>query len=141
LSAIVGIFLARCLLVMLFLPFSAADKILNRKQAVDQAATAVWPRSLAALLIAAGLGVEVVMSLGIITGVADRLAAFVLAVYCLVTAVLWKPFWKTPDFRLKGASQGRELLAFGTDASGLRHFFEHPLASSRPYYSDSKGGP
>ncbi|MGH9810238.1 MAG: DoxX family membrane protein, partial [Terriglobia bacterium] len=88
-------------LVLLFLPFSALDKVLNFKQACDQASQAVSARSLATTLIFAGLGVEIFMSLAILTGVADRLAAFILAGYCLVTAMLWKPFWKTPDFRLK----------------------------------------
>lgn len=139
----------RCLLVMLFLPFSALDKILNLNQAVDQAAEAVRPRSAARLLIFFGLGIEVVMSLGILTGIADRLAAFILAGYCLVTAMLWKQFWKSPDFRLKGVSGGREifwdflknsalaggllLLAFGTDASGVRNLWSHPFASTHPY--------
>lgn len=139
----------RCLLVMLFLPFSALDKILNAKQAVDQAADAVRTRWVARLFIVLGFGIEVVMSLAILTGVADRLAAFILAGYCLVTALLWKQFWKSPDFRLKGASRGREifwdflkngavaggllLLAFGTDASGVRNLWNHPLASTRPY--------
>jgi putative oxidoreductase len=51
-------FAARALLVMLFLPFSALDKVLNFKQAVGQAAEAVSNRSLATALIFAGLGVE-----------------------------------------------------------------------------------
>ena len=50
------------------------------------------------------------MSLAILTGFADRLAAFILGGYCLVTALLWKQFWATPDFRLQGASQGREVF-------------------------------
>jgi putative oxidoreductase len=137
-------------LVMLFLPFSALDKVLNFRQAVDQAAEAA-PRSLATVLIFAGLGVEVFMSLAVMTGIADRLAALVLAVYCVATALLWKQFWKTPDFRLSGASHGRELfwdflknlalgggflaLAFGANANGFERFISHPLASSHPYSS------
>ena len=38
--SMVVVFAARALLVMLFLPFSALDKILNFKQAVGQAAEA-----------------------------------------------------------------------------------------------------
>jgi putative oxidoreductase len=126
---------ARLALVMLFLPFSALDKVLNFRPAVDQAAEAAPSRSLATVLIFAGLGVEVFMSLAILTGVADRLAALVLAAYCIVTALLWKQFWKTPDFRLRGASHGRELfwLAFGASANGFERFVSHPLASSHPY--------
>lgn len=146
--SILLIFVARCLLVLLFLPFSALDKILNFDEAVGQAAQSA-PVRLAPILILMGLSVEVVMSLAILTGIADRLAAFILAGYCVVTALLWKQFWKVPDFRLKAASRGREtfwdflknlalaggflMLAFGTDASGARRFAEHPLASSHPY--------
>ncbi len=50
------------------------------------------------------------MSLAILTGVADRFAALVLAVYCLMTAVLWKQFWKAGDLRLQGRSRGRETF-------------------------------
>jgi putative oxidoreductase len=148
-------FAARALLVMLFLPFSALDKVLNFKQAVGQAAEAVSNRSLATALIFAGLGVEVVMSLAILTGVADRMASVILAGYCIVTALLWKQFWKAPDFRLRGASRGRDTfwdflknlalaggflaLAFGASASGFQQFMAHPLASSHPY-SHGAGG-
>ncbi|HUB85818.1 MAG TPA: DoxX family membrane protein, partial [Rhizomicrobium sp.] len=72
----------RCLLVGLFLPFSALDKILNFKQAIAQASQAVSNRGVATALILCGLGVEIVMSAAILTGVADRLAAFILAGYC-----------------------------------------------------------
>jgi putative oxidoreductase len=154
LSALVA-FGVRCLLVGLFLPFSALDKILNFKQAIAQASRAVSNRVLATALIACGFGVEVVMSAAILSGVADRLAAFVLAFYCVVTALLWKQFWKQRDFRLKGASAGREvfwdflknvalaggflLLAFGSDAKGVRRFVHHPLESSHPYAVPEEG--
>jgi len=149
LLSIVATLATRVLLVMLFLPFSALDKILNFRQAVDQSAEAAPSRSLAAILVFAGLGVEVCMSLAVLIGVADRLAALLLAAYCVVTALLWKQFWKTPDFRLRGASHGRELfwdflknlalgggflaLAFGASANGFERFVSHPLASSQPY--------
>jgi hypothetical protein len=96
------------------------------------------------------MSVEVVMSLGIVTGIADRAAAFVMAGYCIVTALLWKQFWKIPDFRLKGASHGRDtfwdflknlalaggflMLTFGPNASGVKTFIEHPLSSTQPYH-------
>jgi putative oxidoreductase len=147
---------SRCLLVMLFLPFSALDKILNFRQATEQAGQAA-PRPVATMLIFAGFVVEVVMSLAIVLGVADRMAAFILAGYCLVTALLWKPFWKTADFRLKGASRGREMfwdflknlalaggflmLAFGGDATGVTRFMAAPLASSHPYAVAVTTGP
>jgi putative oxidoreductase len=143
------VFLPRLLLVMLFLPFSSLDKILNFKTAVRQASQVVTSPMLATLLIVCGCCLEVVMSLAILTGIADRLAAFILAGYCVVTAVLWKQFWKKSDFRLQGKSQGRELfwdflknvsiaggfflLAFGTNQNDIRNFFADPFASSHPY--------
>ena len=151
------IFAARCLLVMLFLPFSALDKLINRRQALAQARQAVASPALAKVMLALGAAVEISMSLAILTGPADRLAAFIFAGYCLMTAVLWKQFWKTADFRLKGESPGRDLfwdflknvalaggflmLAFGGDASGVRRFFDHPLASSHPYAAYAQPAP
>lgn len=142
-------FLARLSLVLLFLPFSALDKLLNFDLAVQQARIVVASSALARALILSGLAVEVVMSLGVLSGVADRLAAFVLAGYCAVTAVLWKPFWRQPDFRLRGKSQGREMfwdflknfalaggflmITLGPDAASVTQFFTAPLASSQPY--------
>jgi putative oxidoreductase len=147
--SIVAALAARVLLVLLLLPFSALDKVLNFRQAVDQAAESAPNRSLATVLIFTGMGVEVFMSLAILSGIADRLAALVLAVYCVITALLWKQFWKAPDFRLSGASRGRELfwdflknlalgggflaLTFGASADGFERFVLHPLASSYPY--------
>ena len=143
------IFVSRCLLVMLFLPFSALDKVLNFDQAVGQATKAAPSKFMATLLILGGLGVEVIMSLAILTGIADRLAALILAAYCIVTAVLWKQFWRTADFRLQGESRGRDMfwdflknlavaggflmLTFGANAAGVRSFFHDPLGSSHPY--------
>ncbi|HEY2417818.1 MAG TPA: DoxX family membrane protein [Steroidobacteraceae bacterium] len=155
-SSIWIVLAVRCLLVALFLPFSALDKILNARQAVEQCRQTIPSRSLATVLIVLGFGIEVTMSLAILTGVFDRLAAVILAGYCLLTALLWKPFWKAPDFRLRGPSAGREvfwdflknfalaggflLLAFGSDAAGVRRFWAHPLASSRPYAASTDTG-
>jgi len=142
-------FAVRCLLVGLFLPFSALDKVLNFKQSMAQASLAIANRAFAIVLIAGGFCIEVLMSLAVLTGIADRLAALILAGYCLVTALLWKQFWSKPDFRLKGENSGRDvfwdflknvalaggflLLTFGPDASGVEQFLHHPLASSHPY--------
>ena len=150
-------FAVRCLLVGLFLPFSALDKVLNFKLALDQASKVMPGRALAVVLIAGGFCIEVFMSLAILTGVADRLAALILAGYCLITALLWKQFWKQPDFRLKGTSNGRDvfwdflknvalaggflLLAFGSNATGVGNFLHHPLASSHPYEILQAGAP
>jgi putative oxidoreductase len=147
--SVLAAFGVRCILVGLFLPFSALDKILNFKEAIAQASQAFSSRIVAVALIACGFGVEVLMSAAILTGTVDRLAAFVLAGYCIVTALLWKQFWKQRDFRLKGTSAGRGvfwdfmknialaggflLLAFGSDAAGVQRFARHPLQSSHPY--------
>jgi putative oxidoreductase len=143
-------FAARCLLVLLFLPFSALDKLLNFEQAVGQARQAVSNRILARALIGIGFGIEVLMSGAILAGIADRAAAIVLAAYCVATALLWKQFWKTPDFKLRGQSHGRDtfwdflknlalaggflMLASGADATGFRRLLDAPLASSHPYH-------
>jgi len=150
--SVVIAFAMRCLLVGLFLPFSAMDKVLNFKLAMTQALQAIPNRAFAEVLVVGGFCVEVLMSFAILTGIADRLAALILAGYCLITALLWKQFWMKPDFRLKGTSSGRDvlwdflknfalaggflLLAFGPDAKGVRHFFHRPLASSQPYEID-----
>ncbi|HEY6457832.1 MAG TPA: DoxX family protein [Steroidobacteraceae bacterium] len=148
--SILAIFAARALLVLLFFPFSATDKILNFNQAVSQASEVTRRRPFAMLLIVTGMGVEICMSLAILTGFADRMAALILAVYCIITALLWKQFWRTGDFTLKGpAGTGRELfwdflknlavaggfllLTFGATANGVERFLHAPFASSHPY--------
>ncbi len=148
---------SRGMLVALFLPFSALDKVLNFKQAVGQASEAVAHQGIAAVLIVGGLCIEIVMSAGILTGIADRLAAVILAGYCAATALLWKQFWKKPDFKLRGVSLGRDtfwdflknlalaggflMLAFGATAGGVQAFLDAPLASSQPYALPPDSGP
>ncbi|MCJ2103502.1 DoxX family protein [Methylobacterium sp. E-046] len=145
--SLVVAFGVRCLLVILFLPFSAADKIFNFSGAVGQASEIAPSRGLARGLIIAGLFVEIVMSLGVVTGIADRLAAFVLAGYCMATALLWKQFWKPGDFWAGG--KGRELfwdflknfslgagfllITFGTNSTTVLDLLSDPTASSHPY--------
>jgi putative oxidoreductase len=89
------------------------------------------------------------MSLGVVAGVADRMAALILAGYCAATAILYKRFWAQGDFWASGDSKGRTLfwdflknlslgagfllLVVGTDGSGLWSFLAHPFASSHPY--------
>jgi putative oxidoreductase len=136
-------------LVILFLPFSALDKLLNFKGAVAQAREAVPGRGPAIALIILGLFVEVFMSLGVVTGIADRACAFVLASYCALTALLWKRFWQQGDFWKSNTGRGRTLfwdflknfalgagfllITFGNDAVSVSQFLTHPLASSQPY--------
>ncbi len=141
----------RYLLVVLFFPFSALDKLLNFQGAVAQAQERFASRTVALGLIVAGLFVEIVMPLGILTGTADRLAAFILAGYCGVTALLWKQFWTKGDFWHAGESRSRDLfwdflknfalaggfllITFGTTARGVPAFFHDPLSSTHPYAS------
>lgn len=154
--SIIAALAARGLLVGLFFPFSALDKVLNFEQAIDQASEAIPSRSLSTVAIFAGMAVEIIMSLAVLTGIADRLAAVVLAGYCTVTALLWKQFWKKKDFRLRGTSGGRAtfwdflknlglaggflMLAFGATSTGFQAFLAHPLASSHPYSLSRRTG-
>ena len=139
----------RIVLCALFLPFSALDKVLNFTGAVTQARQLVPSRTIATGFILVGLSVEVFMSLGVITGVADRACALVLAGYCALTALGWKQFWKPGDFWTASNGRGRALfwdflknfalgagfllIAFGARVGDLQAFVQHPLASSDPY--------
>lgn len=139
----------RLALVLLFLPFSAIDKMFDFRGALAQAEEDVSAPKLAAALIAAGLFIEVVMSLGVLTGVADRAAALILALYCVTTALFWKQFWRPGDFWAGTDSRGRALfwdfwknialaggfllITFGTGAHTVGRFFADPLSSTHPY--------
>lgn len=136
-------------LVVLFFPASALDKIFNFQGAVKQAGQVFSNHAVASALILAGVFVELVMPLGILTGVADRLAAFVMAGYCAVTALLFKQFWAPDDFWKKGDSKGRELfwdflknlslasgfllITVGIDGHAWSTFVAHPFGSTYPY--------
>lgn len=141
-------------LVMLFLPFSALDKIVRFEGAVKQAQEVFASRRLAAMVLICGMAIEIFMSLGVVTGIADRACALVIAGYCAATAVLFKRFWAQGDFWAAGESKGRALfwdflknlalgagfllILVGTNGSGLRPFLAHPLASSHPYSTAQK---
>lgn len=147
-AAIVAL-IVRYGLVLLFLPFSALDKVFGFNHAVMQAQSMVKPRRIAIAMILIGLFVEIVCTLGVVTGVADRACAFVIAGYCAVTAVLYKQFWAQGDFWSDPDGKGRALLwdflknlslgagflliVVGTDGAGLAPFLHAPFASSRPY--------
>ena len=141
----------RVLLVLLFLPFSALDKVLNFGSAVTQAEQAVSRPALARSLVLVGLAVEVIMSIAILTGVADKAAALILAGYCMVTAMLWKQFWRPGDFRVVtgkaralfwdflknfALAGGFLLITFGTTVRSVDRFWQAPLSSSHPYQLD-----
>jgi putative oxidoreductase len=143
------ILLVRYGLVVLFFPASALDKILNFKGAVKQAKQVFSSDKVAVVLILVGVFVELVMPLGILSGVADRLAAFIMAGYCAVTAILFKRFWEPGDFWWSGESNGRDLfwdflknfslasgfflIVVGLDGHAWQSFVADPLASSQPY--------
>lgn len=136
-------------LVLLFLPFSALDKILGFDHAVEQAQSIFKPRPIALSMILIALVVEVGCTLGVVTGVADRACALVIAGYCAATAALYKQFWAQGDFWSDPDGKGRTLLwdflknlslgagflliVIGTDGTGLAPFLHAPFASSHPY--------
>ncbi|MVW55284.1 DoxX family membrane protein [Sphingomonas sp. MAH-6] len=136
-------------LVMLFMPFSALDKIFNFEGALKQCGQIFKPKALAAIILLCGLGIEVFCTIGVVTGVADRACALILAGYCAATAVLYKQFWAQGDFWANPDGKGRTLfwdflknlslgagfllIVVGTDGQGLAPFLAHPLASSHPY--------
>ena len=152
-TAQILILLVRYGLVILFFPASALDKILNFHGAVKQAGQVFSVHAVAVALILVGVVVELVMPLGILTGTADRLAAFILAGYCAVTAALFKRFWEPGDFWSSGESKGRELfwdflknlslasgfllIVVGLDGHAWRSFVADPLASSHPYATEA----
>ena len=152
-TANILILIVRYGLVVLFFPASALDKILNFSGAVKQASEVFKAHGLAAAVIFTGLFVEIVMPLGILTGVADRLAAFIMAGYCMATAVLFKRFWEPGDFWRAGDSKGRDLfwdflknfslasgfllITIGINGAGWRPFVADPFASSQPYAAAS----
>lgn len=148
-AAAIAALVVRYGIVMLFLPFSALDKIFSFDHAVRQAQQVFSPRPLAIAVLMVGLFVEIVCCAAIVIGVADRAAAFVVAGYCAVTALLYKQFWKQGDFFTDPGGKGRTLfwdfpknlslgagfllLIIGTDGSGLQPFLDAPFASSHPY--------
>lgn len=148
-TAVIAALVVRFGLVLLFLPFSALDKIFGFDHAVKQAQQIFKPRPLAIAAILIGLFVEIVCTLGVVTGIADRASAFVIAGYCVTTAVLYKQFWAPGDFWSDADGKGRTLLwdflknlslaagflliVIGTDGAGLAPFVHDPFASSQPY--------
>ena len=97
----------RICLVVLF-PFSALDKILNWSAAMRQAGSMPWPRA----MLIASIGVELAAPACVVTGWHERFAAFILAGFCVITAVLFHQFWRFPDFwRFK-------------EGEGLQHFWD-----------------
>ena len=133
---------AKICLVILF-PFSALDKIVNRKQALQQANSSFLPGG--PVLLAIAVVVELAAPVCIVFGWSDRLAAFVLAGFCAVTALLYHPFWTYPDLLASGQSKGRDefweflknfglvggllLVVLGLQLAPVGQIVRHPLSS------------
>jgi putative oxidoreductase len=96
--------LARILLVCMF-PFSGIDKILHWHGAMKQASSSILPCPQCLLLM--GMTVEFLTPVCIVLGWHDHIAAFILAGYCAVTAILFHDFWAYSDFWAQGDSVGR----------------------------------
>lgn len=95
---------ARVLLVGMF-PFSALDKVLHWRDALEQANSSFLPGG--PLLLVLAIIVEVVTPICIVAGWFAAPAAGVLAGFCVATAVLYHPFWKGSDFWTPGVSIAR----------------------------------
>ncbi len=135
--------IARIWLVILF-PFSALDKILYWNDALKQANSSFLPGG--AVLLVMAIAIELITPVCIVLGWHDRFSAFVLAGFCVVTAVLYHPFWKFADFWTPGDSKGRShfwdfLKNFGlagglllvvilTGLAPVTTVIQHPLSST-----------
>ncbi len=133
--------LLRVCLVVLF-PFSAVDKIRNWDAAMKQ--TGDLPFKPAMLI--ASIIVEFVTPVCIVTGWHDRIAAFILAGFCVITAVLFHQFWRFADFwRFKegeglshfwdflknfGLVGGLGLIMLSPGTLPVGEVVQHPLAST-----------
>jgi len=135
--------LIRICLVVLF-PFSAMDKIFNWNGALKQANSSFLPGG--AVLLVLGMSLELIGSACVVAGWHDRLAAFLLAGYCALTALLYHNFWAYPDFWARGDSVARNhfwdflknfglvggllLITFGTQLAPIGSVLAHPLSST-----------
>ncbi|MEO7148904.1 MAG: DoxX family protein [Rhodanobacteraceae bacterium] len=142
-------FLIRFFLVVLF-PFSALDKILDWNGAMRQAESGALPS--APVLLVLGILIEFIAPVCILIGWHDRLAACVLAGFCVITALLYHNFWHYPDFWTRGDSKARAhfwdflknfglvggllLITFGGTLTPIGATVKHPL-SSTPVYSSA----
>ncbi len=146
----------RICLVVLF-PFSALDKILDWDGALKQAKSSIVPTAAAPVLLVLAIVVELVTPFCIVIGWHDRLAAFVLAGFCVASALLYHNFWTYPDFWIKGDSKARShfwdflknfglvggllLVTFGTSLVPADYVATHPLSSTPIYSQDAPAVP
>ena len=141
--------LLRICLVVLF-PFSGLDKIVNWRAALKQAGAG----ALGPVMLVAAIVVELVTPVCIVLGWHDRLAAFVLAGFCTVTAVLYHQFWRYPGFWRFQEGEGLEhfweflknfglvgglgLIVLAPRTLPLSEAVQHPLSST--YVSGPNAG-
>jgi putative oxidoreductase len=145
------VLVARICLVGMF-PLSALEKILDWRAALGQAESSWVPGG--PLLVVLAILIEGITPFCIVFGWHDRLAAFVLAGFCVVTALLYHRFWAFPDFWSDPHSQSREhfwqfvknfglvggllLVVFAGAIAPPEQVLARPLSSS---YSSRPGGP
>ncbi|MGH8599044.1 MAG: DoxX family protein [Burkholderiales bacterium] len=145
----------RICLVVLF-PFSALDKIVFWKGAIAQADSSFLPRWSGPPLLVAAIVVEAVAPFFIVFGWYDRISALVLAAFCVMTAILYHPFWKFADFWKPGDSKARShfwdflknfglvggllLIVFATQLAPAGDFGRN-LISSTPVYTPAGTAP
>jgi putative oxidoreductase len=140
--------LIRVCLVVPF-PFSALDKVVFWKDALAQADSSFLPKSSGPPLLATAIVVEGVAPFCIVFGWHDRIAALILALFCVVTAILYHPFWRFSDFWKSGNSVGRShfwdflknfglvggllLVVFATQLAPADLIASRPLSSTAVY--------
>ena len=100
---------ARICLVVIF-PFSGLDKILNWGSALKQAESSFLPGGPVLLVLA--MMVEFITPVCIVSGWYDGFAAFVLAGYCVITAILYHDFWRYRRFWSPGSAGYPHLWDF-----------------------------
>ena len=139
------ILIARVCLVAMF-PLSAVEKVIDWRAAVSQASSSWVPGG--PVLVILAILVEASTPVCIVCGWHDRFAAFILAGFCVVTAVLYHPFWSFADFWSDPHSKAREhfwqflknfglvggllLVVFAGTPSPASRVIGDPLSSSYP---------
>jgi putative oxidoreductase len=138
--------IARICLVVLF-PFSALDKIFDWKGAMAQANSSFLPGG--PILLVLAIVTEMLAPVCIVLAWHDRLAALVLAAFCVVTGLLYHEFWRYRDFWAAGDSRARSefwdflknfglaggllLVVFAAAPVSARWVATHPLSSTPAY--------
>ena len=80
---------------------------------VTEADREQWPSGRERSMLVAAIIVEAITPMMIVSGWYDRLGALLLAGFCVVTAFLYHPFWKGPDF-----------FSPGNDSKAREHFWQ-----------------